>query len=162
MREDDRNEVKSYLEEVELMVVASVNDKKPWVATVFYCYDDELNLYFLSRLMRRHSQDIIRNPNVAVAIAGRKFKFGDRVEGLQIEGICTSLSGDEARNAFGILKKRFPKAKQVIQEDTLTRYLESFSKEEIIHRIWKIKLTKIKIFDETKYGDIGKEIDFDN
>jgi len=148
--------IEPYLKNVKLLAIASFNTQ-PWIATVFYCYDEELNLYFLSRLVRRHSQEILKNAQVAVAIADQNQIFGNEMKGLQIEGTCMPLSGEEARNAFAFYKQRFPKVEGFMPEEGLTRYVESFSKGEIIHRIWKVIPTKIKIFDESKYGDMGKE-----
>ena len=149
--------IEPYIENVKLLVIASSDKNHPWIATVFYCYDEELNLYFLSRLARRHSQEIVRNKRVAVAIADQNQIFGNKMKGLQIEGTCIPLNGKEAKNAFELYKKRFVKVEGFMPEKSLVRYEESFSKGEVIHRVWKIIPTKIKIFDESRYGDVGKE-----
>lgn len=146
-----------YLQKVTLMVIATCQNNQPWVATVFYSYDDDLHFYFLSRLHRRHSQEILKNKKVAMAIADRHFNLGDKVKGIQIEGTCQALSGEDAKHAFAHYKKRFPQAEKIMEEDALTREEASFAENEVIHRIWKVTPVMIKVFDEEKQGSSGKE-----
>ncbi len=148
-----------YMERVKLAVVASSSNSQPWVATVFYAFDEDLNLYFLSSLHRRHSQEIMKNPNIGVAIADKTFELGDKVMGLQMEGTCIPLEGDSAKAAFQTFKGRFPKAGEMLKEEMLSSPVGSFPAGEAVHRIWKIKARKIKIFDESVYGSDGKELD---
>lgn len=149
--------VEPYLKDVKLLVIASSDNSKPWIATVFYCYDEKLNMYFLSGLARRHSQEILKNSEVAVAIADQNQIFGNRIKGLQIEGTCIPLNGEKAIYAFELYKKRFPKVEGLMPEEALTKDVKSFPKGESIHRIWKVTPAKIKIFDESIYGSVGKE-----
>ena len=70
------NEVRPYLELAELMGISSTSSNKPYSATVFFCFDEELNIYFLSTSQRRHSKEIVENPNVALTIASHKVEWG--------------------------------------------------------------------------------------
>ena len=142
-------EISKYFEAPELMVVASSQDNKPHTSTVFFCFDDDLNIYFLSAVKRRHSQEILKNPNVSVAIANHGVKWGGVMKGLQIEGTCAALTGEEARKAFQIYAKRFPKAK-VLEEEFSGRSGKGN------HRVWKVVPSKIKVWDERKYEYEGK------
>lgn len=151
------NTINPYLEKVTLMVIATCQDNQPWLATVFYCYDNDLHLYFLSRLHRRHSQEILRNQKIAVAIADKHFNLGDKVKGIQIEGTCRALSEEDAKRAFTWYKKRFPQAEKIMEEDALTRKETSFAGNDVIHRIWKVTPVTIKVFDEEMHGSSGKE-----
>ena len=62
------NEIKDYLEEVKLEVIATSLNDKPWAASVFFAFDEKLNIYFMSSLARRHSEEILKNKRVAFAI----------------------------------------------------------------------------------------------
>lgn len=147
--------VEPYLKGVKLAAIASCADNKPWCATVFFAYDKELNFYFLSQTHRRHSKNVVKNPKVSMAIADQSFEFGDKVKGVQLEGECVALSGNEAKKAFDVYKKRFLKAGKLVPLDLLVKLVNLLSPNE--HRIWKVKHSKIKVFDEEKYGSEGKE-----
>jgi nitroimidazol reductase NimA-like FMN-containing flavoprotein (pyridoxamine 5'-phosphate oxidase superfamily) len=56
--------IRDYLPNVIHLSLATCVDNKPRVCEVHYVYDD-LNLYFRSKLSRRHSQEIFHNPYVA-------------------------------------------------------------------------------------------------
>jgi hypothetical protein len=60
--------VQEYLEENRLMTLGVCWSNKPWGATVFYAYDEKLNLLFYSRPDTKHCQYIHKNPNVSVVI----------------------------------------------------------------------------------------------
>jgi uncharacterized protein YhbP (UPF0306 family) len=57
--------VKQYLPQVNIMQLATVTHDSPYICTVHYYSDDDLNLYWTSMLSRRHSEEIARNPKVA-------------------------------------------------------------------------------------------------
>ena len=61
---DLRELVRDYLTKAQIMQIATVHDHQPWVATVYFATDIDLNLYWMSRASRRHSQEILENPKV--------------------------------------------------------------------------------------------------
>jgi len=149
-------EISPYLKTTKQATIASCNHNKPWTAIVFFAYDESLNIYFLSRVNRRHSLEILRNSDVSLAIAEQTYDLGNKVKGLQIEGQCTPLVGKEAKKAFSLFCKRFVRAKDLISLNllikTITLLLDGKH-----HKLWKVTPTMIKVFDETKYGAEGKE-----
>lgn len=53
------------------MVIATADASgKPWISPVFYMYDDEFNLYWVSNKSALHSINIRNNPRVAISIFG--------------------------------------------------------------------------------------------
>ena len=50
------------------MVVATYGSH-PWIATVYYTLDQDLNIYFLSDPNTIHCRQIAKNPKVAITIA---------------------------------------------------------------------------------------------
>src|SRR5665811_1000246 len=60
--------VRQQLPQVNIMQLATASDGKPWACNIHYYSDDSLNLYWISTVERRHSQDIARNPQVAATI----------------------------------------------------------------------------------------------
>jgi len=138
---------KEYLQEANLMQVATVKSNKPWVATVWFAYDADFNLYFISRNTRRHSLEIAKNPHVAGAIVKPHKTLGDKTRGLQFEGKCHEVKGAQLLKAFAIFAKRFPKVTKFIlsPKEVITGVTD--------HRFYKITPSEIILFDEVNFPD---------
>ena len=149
--EDIKQIILDYVKSVELMTVCSVSRNKPWCATVFFAFDSKLNLYFLSRNYRRHSKEIVKNPNVAGTIFSQDFEFGKPVKGIQFEGVCKRQSA-KSINKYLLYMKRYPKAIEHATMDALRT-----SNEKGIS-LWKIVPKRIKIHDEKLFGSEGREL----
>ena len=67
----------------------------PWIATVYYTFDDNLHLYFMSDQSTLHCQQIAQNSKVAIAIANSNQNINKPKRGLQISGIAEQLSSVE-------------------------------------------------------------------
>ena len=143
--------LKPYLDKTKVAVIASSDNNAPWVTTVFFFYDEKLNIYFTSKTNTRHSKENIKNSKVSVAISNQTVTMGDKLTGLQIEGNCVPISGDEAKNAYTVFLKRFPVAAEKMPEEIFTRDESSFKEEEVVNRIWKVAPSLIKVFDKQSY-----------
>ena len=73
------------------MVVATYGDF-PWIATVYYTFDNDLNLYFLSDPATLHCKQIGENNKVAVAIAESPQDINKPKRGLQVSGVAEQLT----------------------------------------------------------------------
>ncbi|HVT01412.1 MAG TPA: pyridoxamine 5'-phosphate oxidase family protein [Patescibacteria group bacterium] len=51
-----------------ITIASTTLDGLPWISPVFYAYDDEYNLYWVSSKNARHSKNIEENPKVAIVI----------------------------------------------------------------------------------------------
>ena len=143
--------IAEYLKEAKLMQIATSKDNKPWVATVWFAYDNNFNIYFISRHNRRHSLEIAKNPYVAGAIVKKHETLGDKTRGLQFEGKCSELKGSELIKNFAIFARRFPK---------VTKFI--LSPKEIIegatdHHLYKIVPSSIVLFDEVNFPDQSRQ-----
>lgn len=111
---DIRELVISYLREAKLMTLATVRNNKPWVASAWYVHDENLNLYFISRKNRRHSLELKENPNVAGTITIPHTKgSGEKVRGLQYEGIVKETNGKILKKAREIYFRKYPNAEKI-------------------------------------------------
>jgi uncharacterized protein YhbP (UPF0306 family) len=72
--------------------IATVGDKGVWANPVYFAWDEQYNLYFISQMPSRHMQNIEKNPKVALAIYKTEQK-GD-VIGIQIEGEACILQNE--------------------------------------------------------------------
>ena len=82
---------KQTLEHGYLMSLATTDDDGVWVADVIYVYDDDLNLYWMSKTTRRHSQAIEQNSQVAATITVTSGPQ-EMDEGLQISGHAQQMT----------------------------------------------------------------------
>lgn len=73
----------------------ATNGEFPWIATVYYTFDSELNLYFLSDPTTLHAKQILHNPKVAVAIADSNQDIKKPKRGLQLWGKVEQIKGIE-------------------------------------------------------------------
>jgi uncharacterized protein YhbP (UPF0306 family) len=80
---------------VHVMQLATSVSNVPWVCNVHFDADDDLTIYWLSSPNCRHSEDIVKNPQVAVAIVVSE---QPPLIGLQIAGKAEQLpfEGHEA------------------------------------------------------------------
>lgn len=103
---DLRKLIQEYLKGNQVMQIASVVDNNPWIATVYFVADSNLNLYWISRESRRHSQELSKNSHAAVTIV-KQHTYGEKVRGLQAEGNVKRLKNEEAEQGFFIYKSIF-------------------------------------------------------
>lgn len=138
---DLRALVQDYLVKAQMMHIATSRDHQPWIATVYFAPDIDMNLYWMSRASRRHSQEIAENPKVAGTIV-LPHNYGDKVRGLQFEGIAKQLSDGDAQKGINIYSSRF-----WIVEDRATTANEG----EDQHFCYQIHPSKFVLFDEVNF-----------
>ena len=133
--------VLDYLKNHKLMIIATYG-AFPWIASVYYSYDDHLNLYFLSSPETLHVKHIVVNKKVAVAIVDSHQKVTDMKRGLQISGVANQISGaNKIKHALRLWKDAL--------NITNPKYTyEGMMKKLIKGRMYMIKPLKIKLFDQ--------------
>ncbi len=88
---DLKDEINEYLKTQRLMAVATYG-KSPWIASVYYVHDNDLNIYFLSKRWREHCQSIESDNRVTVAVADSHQPIYKPQKGLQISGTAQSVN----------------------------------------------------------------------
>lgn len=89
--EQIRKLIEEYLDKARLMQVATFKNNQPWACSVYFAFDEQLNLIWLSKPSRRHSQEIRANEKVAGTIV-LPHTPGDDVRGLQFQGTAKELT----------------------------------------------------------------------
>ncbi len=112
MEHDIKNLIKEVLEKGYLMSLGTVDDGGVWVCDVIYVFDDDLNIYWMSKLHRRHSKAIVNNPVVAgtITVSGPK----ENNLGIQFAGLAKKIEG--AR--FDLAKKHYAKRSKAEPKET--------------------------------------------
>ena len=124
------------------MQVATYGDDQPWIASLYYSFDKDLNIYFLSSPSTLHCKHIKKNPQVAVAITDSNQGVSAKKKGLQMSGTAKQIS-DVAKVKFALnLWKDFLK----VEDGGLT--YENMIKKVVSGRMYKIIPKKIKFFNQ--------------
>lgn len=138
-----RQAVIEYLEQAKLMQVATSSANRPWVCSVWFTFDADLNLYWFSWTGRRHSRELESNGKVAGAIALPQ-NPEDMPKGLQFEGDATMLTNKEDIDfAIGIYSRIY--SRHSVEE--------RINSKERPHRFYMIKPTKYVMFDPSGFPD---------
>ena len=118
MSRDIKQLIQEVLEGGYLMSLATADAGGVWVSDVIYIFDEGLNIYWMSDPDARHSQAILKNPNVAGTITVSS--QGEDNLGMQFEGVAERVRGarpDLAVKHRAKRKKPLPEAGQDISED---------------------------------------------
>jgi uncharacterized protein len=103
-----RSKVLTYLKEHNAMTLSTLSDGQPWAAAVFYVHDDRLNLYFLSDPKSLHSQQLMKNARVSVAI-NEDYRDWREIKGIQLEGVAGKVTSPvEKARALTLYLSKFP------------------------------------------------------
>lgn len=132
-----KKEILKFLSQNKLMSVGTYY-KKPWAASVFYLFDDDFSMWFVSNPKTIHCRNIHKNPLVSIVIAnsGQNPK-GDKI-GLQARGKVKKVTSvAELKEIIKAWNKRG------FVPITYSAFKKAWKS-----RFYKIKLTEIKIFDE--------------
>ena len=134
-------------EETNKLMTISTNGSHPWIATVYYGFDDDLTLYFISDAGTMHARHIAENSQVALAIANSLQPAESKKAGLQLYGTATLIQ-DEA-----VVKKAidFWKTNVGVTDEKLNH-------EAVKGRMYQIVPKKIKYFNQNLFEvEDGKE-----
>jgi uncharacterized protein YhbP (UPF0306 family) len=132
--------VLDYLEQNRVMTLATCRAGTPWAASVMFAYDDDLNLYFLSKPETRKTQNLLANPKVSVTV-NQVQKTPGKVIGVQLEGSAEMLDKKKNSKEQEIFKNRFNWAEKYLSD----------------HELFKITPKKIYYLDDARFGPGGRE-----
>lgn len=124
------------------MQLATDHIGQPWICTVYYVLDDELNLYWLSWPNRRHSLEIVSNNKVAITVP---IKFDVPVIGVQAEGMASKVT--EASQVEAVMKKYVKKYNS--GKNFYTNFLAGNNQ----HEMYKFTPRIYQLFDEVNFTE---------
>lgn len=129
---------------------ASLNGE-PWVSPVFFAYDDQYNLYWVSNKEARHSVTLVENPRVAVVMFNSQAPEG-KGDGVYFScSVSTLTDSEEITKAIDLYNARASqKDFQVPSPDLVTGVAA-----------WRLyKATPLKIFTLTEGTEVsGQYVD---
>lgn len=140
-----------FLKSLKFMSV-STYDTHLWTAWVYYVIDDEFNLYFVSQPDTDHCKSILKNGEIACAIADSHQKVTDKKIGAQLYGTAQQLTNvGQLRWMLNVWNKVNPGIDKVIN-------LKNMQKKVIKSRVFKVTPKKIKWFNEGLYKEKEFEV----
>ncbi len=133
-----------YMQEQKLMQLATLSNGSPWVCSVWYSFDDDLNIYFFSAINRQHSIDIEKYSHVAGAIV-KVHDVTDKPRGIQFKGTAVKITeSSDAEQARSVYQDRIFDAETI---DKLTTHPQR------PHAFYKISVAKYVLFDTINFPD---------
>lgn len=110
MNRDDQRGLRllalTYLEQHQVMTVATDGPLGLWAAAVFYV-NDGFDLYFLSAGHTRHGRNLAVNP-LAAATIQEDYDDWPEIKGIQLEGTVEVLGADERSAAIALYHAKYP------------------------------------------------------
>lgn len=128
--------VREYLAGVLHMSLATSIDDKPWVCEVHFVFDEDLNLYFRSKMSRRHSQEIAKNKNVGGNIV-EQHALDDKVRGVYFEGTAEMIEVTENDEIYKLFAKRMNADEKIIED----------AQKDDGHKFYKVSVENFYLFD---------------
>ncbi len=138
--------IRQYLPKGRMMQIATVSGDQPWICTVYFVEDDDLNLYWLSLPTRRHSQEIAAHSKVAVAVP---IKFDKPVTGIQAEGVAAPVTD---KQTIADIMRRY-----VERYNSGQQFYDLFVAGQNQHVLYKFTPSKYVLFDEVTFPDDGRK-----
>lgn len=133
----------------KILQLATTKADTPWIVTVHFLADEAFNLYWISRMDRRHSQEIRGNAHAAATILVHENVAGeDWVTAITISGEAEELDGVDARVAKAYLEKLDKKPEEV----------ESAASGQGQARFYRLKPNQISLFDNKNFPEEPKQI----
>ena len=138
--------IRQYLPQVIHMSLATCRDNKPWVCEVHFVYDEQLNMYFRSRLSTRHSKEIADNPRVAGNMVVQH-QVEDRPRAVYFEGTAELLENVNQEDiAYTLYCDRFNTDASILEE----------AQTEGGHKFYKISVETFYLFDSRETSSSRK------
>ena len=140
--------IEDYLKEAKLMQLATAEDNQPWVCSVWFAADKDLNIYWFSSTSRRHSKEVMENQKVAAAIALPQTPK-DTPRGLQLQGVAEQVtSKKDVRKAISLFVSR------IFTKEQITNFMKLAGNP---HKFYKIKPTQFVLFDAVNFPDNSRQ-----
>lgn len=118
------------------------------ITSLGFASDEELNIYWFSSTIRRHSQEVINNQKVAGAITLPQTPQ-DSPRGLQFQGRAKQLTDStEIEQAISIFEGR------IFSRETIDKLTQLETKS---HRFYKLTSTQSGLFDAVNFPNESRQ-----
>jgi len=132
----------------ELCSMATVTPEgESYIHTAYFCFNEDLDIFFVSDPTTYHGQNIAKSRSMAVAVAATNQPWDQPHRGLQLFGECSMASLAESAKAFTIHAARFHAYGEYIKA------LNPLELKALRFKFYVCRPNRIKIFDEPQFGE---------
>ncbi|OGD62159.1 hypothetical protein A2160_01235 [Candidatus Beckwithbacteria bacterium RBG_13_42_9] len=141
-----KKDIYKFLKNHGIMTLASCKANQPWVCTVYYGLDKEMNLYLVTDPNSIHGKQIKANKKIAFAVFDSHQKITQPKKGVQGRGKCEMVKGILANTKGLLLWHRANPGieKNITIKDILKKITDT--------KIYKITPTFLKFFNKKLYS----------
>src|SRR4030067_867488 len=140
-------DINDFLKNHGIMTLAVANKGKPWVCTLYYGFDDSMNMYVVTDPNSRHGIIFNQNSQVSFNVFDSDQKITEPKTGVQGEGIISQVKGLKAN--FKALKLWHSANPGIETKITIKDILKKITDT----KIYRITPTYLKFFNKQLYGD---------
>lgn len=141
-----KKEIFQFLKQNSILTLAVASENIPWLCTLYYGIDDQMNLYVVTDPNNNHGKIMARNPIVAFNIFDSHQKITEPKKGLQGKGKISIIKESKSvTSALGLWHKANPGIEERI---TAKNILDTSSDT----KIFKITPTYLKYYNDQLYG----------
>ena len=134
--------------QTRMMQIATSASNQPWICTVYYAVDKDLNIYWMSKPDRRHSKEIAKNSKVAATIVYDQQPPRDDHRGVSVEGNAEELEGAKALKPIVLYGKQLGSSKDWI--NAVKMMVDP-------HKIYKLTPNKFVLFDDVNFPNNSRQ-----
>jgi hypothetical protein len=136
------------LEANTLCSMATVGPQgESYIHTAYFCYSDELDIYFVSDQSTKHVLNLTQIPSMSVAVYDSGQPWEQPHRGLQLFGSCRKANAGDILKAMTVHIARF---------HAYGDYIKALSLKErrlLPYRFYIFRPLNIKLFDEPEFGE---------
>ena len=119
-----------------------------YINTAFYAFDNKLRIYIITDPKSNHSKNLVKNQSIAISIFDSHFEFWkDKLKGVQLFGKGYKTPILQMHSATYCFIKRFPLFKELVKNP------KDFMKKTVKVSLYTLEIDRIKLFDETRFGE---------
>lgn len=129
-----------------LMSVATIKDGQAYINTAYFCFNEDLDIFFLSHPQSQHSLNIGANETVAISVYDSHQEWDQPKKGLQLFATCAPAQGLTILEGGKLYMQRFSGLKKWIT------HIDDLMKNVIESKLYIAKVHALKVFDEDALG----------
>jgi len=130
-----------------LMSVATIKDGKSYINTAYFCFNDKLDVFFLSSPDSQHSLNVGENDSVALSVYDSHQEWDQNKKGAQLFATCELAHGLTILEGGKLYMQRFSGLKKWIA------HIDDLAKNVIHSKLYIMRVHEIKVFDQALLGE---------
>ena len=144
-KEQTRKDIFNFVKANGVMTLATQSNRGPWVCTVYYGIDKDMNMYLVTDPRTAHAKNFVKDSRVAFNIYDSHQKIIKLKRGVQGFGICEIVKGVLANTkALFLWHKQNPGIEKAITIKDIFKKLTDT-------KIYKITPKYLKFFNQELY-----------